>query len=135
MERNEVIENAARVIEKGLQRLAEIENSVVKGPVTMDRNEAIARIKAALKARTKTRFSVTGGKGTAWGWIEIKSIPSRTGEFGYMSEADQKELSELLGKKVHHQGESIPASSDYRQEYVDRAEGKVPTVYGEQYWD
>ena len=29
----------------------------------------------------------------------------------------------------------IPASSDYRQEYIDRAEGRTPSVIGSPYWD
>ena len=102
----------------------------------LDRDTAIARIKAALKARSGKTWSVTGGKGTAWGWIEINSPPKRRGEFDYMSDSDRAELAKLLGlESVHCQGVSIAASLAHRREYVDRAEGRTPTVKGEQYWD
>lgn len=45
----------------------------------IDRNEAIKTIKAALKARSGKSWSVTGGRGTAWGWIKISVPPSRLG--------------------------------------------------------
>ena len=50
---------------------------------------------------------------------------------------DRVELSVLLGldRPVHQQGETIPASSDYWQEYIDRAEGRSPSVLGVPYWD
>jgi hypothetical protein len=101
----------------------------------MDRNETIAAIKASLKARSGKPWSVTGGRGTAYGWIRISAPPKRCGDFGVMSEADLTELSVLLGTKVHHQGVSIPASSDYRREYVARAAGEAPAVVGTPYWD
>ena len=52
-----------------------------------------------------------------------------------MTEADQSELSELLGVTVHHQGESVPAQADYRAEYVDRANGRPPSRVGVPSWD
>ena len=48
-------------------------------PLHLDRNEAIKRIKAALKARSGKSWSVTGGKGTAWGWIKIDTTPGTKG--------------------------------------------------------
>ncbi len=54
-----------------------------------------------------------------------------------MGPDDRAELGKLLGlgRDAHHQGESIPASNEYRQEYVDRAEGREPAARGTQYWD
>ena len=125
----------------------------------MDRNEAISRIRAGLKRRSGKAWSVTGGRGTAWGWICIDAPPARcTARFelpegladrpenyrevdtfrpgGHMTPADREFLGRLLNKDtVHFQGESIPASDDYYQEYVDRAEGRAPTKIGTQYWD
>ncbi|MBL8518170.1 MAG: hypothetical protein JNM76_14510 [Betaproteobacteria bacterium] len=102
----------------------------------MNRNEVIAAIKAALKARSGKTWSVTGGRGTAYGWITISSPPARRLEFGYMSAEDRAELAKLLGKSsVHQQGESIPAASDYYQEYIDRANGRTPSKIGQPYWD
>lgn len=127
----------------------------------LDRNETIKRIRAALRRRSGKAWSVTGGRGTAWGWIRIDVPPKRrTWHFrntcrvegsgspimeeyedasweGSMSPAERAELTALLGltRSVHHQGESIPAGGDYYQEYVDRAEGRAPTAYGAPYWD
>jgi len=128
----------------------------------MDRNETIASIKASLKNRSKKTWSVTGGQGTAWGWIRITAPPSRrtweyrevygsrsptsqavyesfdTGKPGSgMGPSDREELGTLLGlgKPADSSGESVPASDAYYQEYVDRAAGRTPTKLGTQYWD
>ena len=123
----------------------------------MDRDDAIARIRAALRARSGKEWSVTGGRGTAWGWITITTPPRRrvdaeghaigepNGRGGivgpddvhYMSPVERAELGALLGlaNPSHFQGESVPASGDYREEYVARAEGRTPTVFGHPYWD
>ena len=103
----------------------------------MERNEAIRRIKAALKKRSGKSWSVTGGKGTAWGWITIHSLPSKRDSFGCMTSEDREELGKLLGleNQVHFQGVSIPAATDYREEYIARAEGRQPLVLGKPYWD
>jgi hypothetical protein len=128
-----------------------------------DRNEVIAAIRANLKARSGKAWSVTGGKGTAWGWITIDTAPARrtwhwqeTGRtnaetgmpetvevcdpskpYGHMGPAERAELTQLLGlsREVHHQGESVPASHSHRLEYLARSRGETPTVFGEAYWD
>lgn len=102
----------------------------------MDRDEAIAAIRKALTRRSGNKWSVRGGRGTAWGWITIESRPSRQVD-GQMTDEDCRELGELLGlgKPSHHQGESIPSSNAHYREYVDRAEGRTPIVVGQQYWD
>jgi hypothetical protein len=43
----------------------------------IDRDAAIKRIRAALKFRSGKDWSVTGGKGTAYGWIKIDAPPRR----------------------------------------------------------
>lgn len=43
----------------------------------MGRNETIKEIKSALKQRSGKAWSVTGGRGTAWGWITITAPPAR----------------------------------------------------------
>lgn len=103
----------------------------------IDRNEAIRRIRDGLKARSGKPWSVTGGKGTAWGWITITAPPQRRGPHGEMTEADRAELGDLLALKrpADRHAEQVPASREYRQEYVDRAEGREPTVIGTPYWD
>jgi len=102
----------------------------------MDRNDAIKKIRTALKRRSGKPWSVTGGRGTAWGWIKITAPPKRrTG--GGLTPTEQKELAALLGfdKPVHFQGVHIPASHNHWQEYIDRAEGRTPSVVGQRYWD
>lgn len=131
-----------------------------QGYASIDRDDAIKAIKDALRRRSGRAWSVTGGKGTAWGWITIDAPPKRrTARFvdngrkddrgytawdledtaqpgGYITPADQAELCELLGlERMHHQGISIPADTNYRIEYVNRAEGRNPAAYGTPYWD
>lgn len=104
----------------------------------IDRNTAITEIKAALRRRSGKTWSVTGGRGTAWGWIRIKSTPARAqDEFGTMTDAEATELNALLGfdGTSHFQGISIPASNDYYREYIDRANGRTPSVNATPYWD
>ena len=53
-----------------------------------------------------------------------------------MTETDRGTLAALLNvDRVHHQGVSIPSSNAYYQEYIDRAEGKTPSVIARPYWD
>lgn len=128
-------------------------------PDPIDRDEAITRIRAGLKKRTGRVWSVTGGRGTSWGWIRIDVPPAaRTWRHrlldglpdwpenykgydsaqpgGNMTPTDRAALAAALDlEQVHEQGESIPASSAYYQEYVDRAEGRTPTRVGTPYWD
>lgn len=110
----------------------------------MTRDEAITRIRAGLRQRTGKAWSVSGGRGTGWGWIRIEAPPKRrvddaggtAGGQYYTSQSDCAELAAALGlEKVHDQGVSIPASSAYYTEYVDRAEGRSPSVRGTRYWD
>lgn len=103
----------------------------------IDRNEAIARIKKALKARSGKSWSVTGGRGTAWGWIDINVPPARRRDGG-MTEEARLELQELLGlpawRAVHFQSESV--SPEQREWYVLRAEGaRGRDVPGGADWD
>jgi hypothetical protein len=114
----------------------------------VNRDEAIRRIREGLRARSGKAWSVRGGRGTGWGWIRISAQPNRRKfdwdgrvleEERFMrfpSADDRAELAKLLGlRDVHPQGERVPASADYYQEYVDRAEGREPTVRGKPYWD
>lgn len=124
-----------------------------------DRNQTIALLKELLKQRTGTSWSVRGGKGTAWGWIKIESMPARQtwrsrlkeGAMsnapenferydsgmpgGSMSPDDIAALSDALGKRVHCQGESVAASTQHRLEVLQRAAGVQVTAKPEQYWD
>ena len=43
----------------------------------IDTNEAVKRIRTALKRRTGTSWSVTRGKGTGYCWLKVAAPPSR----------------------------------------------------------
>lgn len=123
----------------------------------MNRDECIKAIKAALKRRSGRIWSVTGGRGTAYGWITIDVPPSeRTWHWvrcpgdadeymeknapgvqgGHMGPKDRELLARLLGLEVvHRQGARIPDRLEFYQEYADRAEGRSPSILGKQYWD
>lgn len=114
----------------------EIARRQERGEPAVDRDEAIKAIRAALKRRTGLPWSVTGGRGTSWGWITIMAPPKRRIEFGYMAPGDMATLAEALGlERVHEQGVGIAAGTDYRVEYVARAEGRAPSDVGVPYWD
>ena len=101
----------------------------------LSRKAVIARIKAALRARSGKAWSVTGGSGTAYGWITLDVPPAQRADLERRTKG-QVELAALLGlPAVHHQGVSIPASHAYYREYIDRAEGRTPSVIGHPYWD
>ena len=129
-----------------------------------DRNATIKAIRDALKRRSGKPWSVTGGRGTAWGWIHINAPPARrtfkhrerAGVNGYcaswrdqyeeydsgepgnsMSQSETEELARLLCVEASQTsgGVGVPASYEYRREYIDRAEGRTPSVIAEPYWD
>ena len=104
---------------------------------TLNRDDVIAALRAGLKARSGKVWSVTGGRGTGYGWIRIRSPKSRAvDEWGAMTPAECAELANLLGlERVHPQGESIPAAHDYRRAYLDRSAGLEPSVQPRPYWD
>lgn len=91
----------------------------------MTRDEAVQRLRAALQRRSGIAWSVTGGRGTAYGWIEVQAPPRRREGYGYTSEADREALAQLFGldRPVHCQGLSI--SPDSRDWHVGRAEGTI----------
>jgi hypothetical protein len=116
----------------------------------IDRDEAIKRIRQALKQKTGKSWSVTGGRGTSWGWITVQAPPRRRvsvrsipgkenedlyydrveeykaeGENHYTSRAECKELARAFGvDNVHNQGLGI--GPDRREAYVAAVEGVEP---------
>ena len=77
----------------------------------------------------------TNTDGTSWGWIDVNSPPKRRVD-GSMSGPDRVLLGQVLqlGGAAHDQGESIPAGTAHRREYLCRAAGLAFTV-AEPYWD
>lgn len=102
----------------------------------MSRDETIAAIRANLKRRSRLPWSVTGGNGTSWGWIEIHIAPRLRAEYGYLTDEHRAELARLLGlDTVHSQGVSIPASSAHYREFLARSAGESPAEIAQAYWD
>lgn len=99
-----------------------------------DRDDTILILRRELRARTGRAWSVTGGRGSAWGWITVTAPPARRVDGYHLSAADQAELSRVFGEPVGHQGVQIPASTDHRIEYVDRVRG-MATRPAAPYWD
>ena len=104
---------------------------------SMERADVIAALKLALKRRSDRAWSVTGGRGTAWGWITIMCPPKRG---TWMGDSDLAELRRLFGddheNSIHPQGISIPASYDYRRTFLCRAMfGHAGPFTAEPYWD
>lgn len=99
-------------------------------------------LRDALKRRTGLAWSVTHGRGTAYGWVTVDAPPRRrtfgsdgTGPGDYTGAEDRAILAAALQKDhVHCQGVSIPSSTAHRREYLDRACG-LPFEVAEQYWD
>ena len=104
--------------------------------MTTTRDEMISDLRSNLRTRTGRSWSVRGGKGSAWGWVTISAPPARCDRYGHMTDEDRATLAAALGlPTVPSQGEQIPASDDYRNEYRARAAGQTPTVVGAPYWD
>jgi hypothetical protein len=107
---------------------------VEAGPI--DRNSTIAAIKASLKARNMN-FSVTGGRGTTWGWITIDLMPATYKAFANDPDAIRAASRTMRGYfgLEGSQYINIPAGNDYYREYMDRAAGRTPIKLGKPYWD
>lgn len=103
-----------------------------------DRNNVIKRIKSGLLKRGFD-YSVTGGRGTAWGWIYIDLLPSverlLTPENRKQAYIDLYRALGFEPRQFLTSGVSVAASSDYYREYVDRAEGRKPAKIAVPYWD
>ncbi|GEM_PF-1487574 len=130
---------------------------------TNGRDEVIARIRIGLNGRSDRPWSVTGGRGTSHGWLQIEAPPKRrtfdhrptdeirgdglpayelihVGKDGnLMGPDDRVELARLLGfpeeDSIPHQGVKVASGHDYYAEFIDRAEGRTPHVTGTPYWD
>jgi hypothetical protein len=98
------------------------------------RDAAVVRIRKALRARSDKTWSVTAGRATSADWIRITAPRSRRVN-GVMQEADAIALGKLLGlnRPAYAHGEEFPANSASRVEYIDRAEGRVPSMGGSTY--
>ncbi len=104
--------------------------------MSIERDETIRTIRAALKTRTGRTWSVTGGRGTAWGWILITAPPARRVNWG-MTDDDIATLSAAMGSgggMVGRGGYTVPSSDAYYAQAVALASG-LPATPAEPYWD
>lgn len=102
---------------------------------SIERNQAIAQIKAALKARGM-RYSVRGGRGTAWGWIDVDLLPAVCKSLDYDARKQAyRALGDAFGLVNGYGPVSIPASSAHYREYIQRAKGETPAEIAQPYWD
>ena len=101
-----------------------------------DRAETIKVIRSALRQRSGKTWSVTGGRGTAWGWLTITAPPARRAGSS-MTVEDQTELAGLLGVPfgLAGGGVMVAASHDHWRGCVDRARGRNPPATSQPYVD
>lgn len=92
----------------------------------LDRPSVLVRLTLALRSRSQTRWRVAGGSGLEYGILTI------TGPAGALTEAEQAELTQLLGLDALVGPRCvIDDSYDHYVEFIDRAEGRTPRVIGE----
>ena len=100
-----------------------------------DRNTTITALRKVLKRRTGRTWSVTGGRGSSWGWITVNSPPARRDGYSITDE-DGTLLMAAFGMEHHRPGTlTIPAGTAHRRVYLQRAHGVPRTFTAEQYWD
>lgn len=90
--------------------------------IDTDRNAVIARIKSALQRRSGKSWSVTGGRGTAWGWITIDAPPTRR-TWRLAARAASIERNESISMSDSDAVEQLKAKLEdleRRQEYMKR---------------
>lgn len=147
-------------LDPGLSKLDSVERIVTElhdsgkisgktaGKVTpwLWRDATIQAIRAALKRRSGKDWSVKGGRGSDWGWLRITAplrrrvrihgdpFPEETAQ---VTLEDRTELAELLGfpGETDSPYRRVPDTPDYYREFIDRAEGRVPSVCGVWIWD
>lgn len=120
----------------------------------MDRDVAIKRIRKALKKKTGKSWSVTGGRGTGWGWIDVQAPPRRRINHApnpayindhetpdmprhivvqpppntkgwYTSDTERKQLTRAFGLTHIVHYQGLMISPDKREFYVSRVENGV----------
>lgn len=87
----------------------------------IERDDAVKALRAALRERTGHTWSVTVGRGTAWGWIEVTAPPARRVD-GRTTMDDALTLGEIFGLRSRWENcRTVSISPEDRAEYVRRA--------------
>lgn len=93
-----------------------------RDPALIDRDAAVAAMRAGLRNRSGQAWSVRTGRGSVANWITIIAPPARLGPNASMTPKDCAALAKLLGlRHVHPQGVMIESSQANWAEYVMRA--------------
>ncbi len=93
----------------------------------IDRDTAVASIRAGLGQRSDRAWSVRAGRGTTANWITIIGPPARLGPGHSMTPQDCSALAKLLAlDNVHPQGVMIEPGQANWTEYLMRAKGRDP---------
>jgi len=88
-----------------------IRNGMHPGEATsIDRDDAIKLIREALKKRSGKSWSVTGGRGTAWGWINVTAPSAR--RVGHKANPEYDALAFEDQIRIDRTGEGPPSSLD-----------------------
>ncbi len=98
-------------------------------PGLSERASTISHIRTALRERSGKRWSVCGGRGTAYSWITISAPDMRLDANGTMTDADTQELHRLLSMGGAVRPGSISVEARRRLEFVRRARGEHTAPY------
>lgn len=99
-----------------------------------ERNDTNKLLRRILKLRTGLTWSVSGGRGTAFGWISIEVPRARRVDskgaltqdpHGYLAPADRALIARVLGRSrpVHFQGFGVRAGTSERRRLLRAAAG------------
>lgn len=113
-------------------------------PASISAEIAADKIRQALQRRSGRPWKVRIATGRVAGWVVVTAPDERArydseghevedGEPGLMGSQDIDDLAQLLDLEsgVGPRGVMIPAGPAYYLEFVDRAEGRCPAVYGD----
>ena len=89
----------------------------------IDRNVYTKELRSILKKRTGRTWSVKGGTGTAWSWLDICAPPARLVDGYRMTPDDESLLAAVLGESHIGQHYQIPPTGGYRAHVMARCVG------------
>lgn len=103
----------------------------------LDQTSVILRISIGLRSRSALLWVVRGGPLEDYGRLVVSSPSDRREPDGTMTEADRTELAGLLDlPEVGPRGAVIVGGTAHYTEFIDRAEGRAPRIYGQVHdWD
>lgn len=134
LERDPRVVAADRTVPPVLMPLKNVEGAIASVMLERNRSEVTKMIKGFLKARTGRDWSVTGGTGTAWGWLRITAPKGRKVDFRATME-DQILLGLAMGCDWPQEAFSVASSDGHWLAALQRAAGLEVTGSEVPYWD